>query len=224
MKKIVFSLLMVMCMPIMVKAQNFDVPSADMSLDIPDSWYTFTRDNLDGNTEIEDLGLTIDIMNEIMLENDVYVDALNEELEFLVYNVDTEDIGSLTNYHDFEIEDLGEELVNLNGADTYDIFKNDYKFVRVEYEDSGYYIIDYYTIVDDRAYTFSAQKESEFSDAEKTTVEEIMNSVYFDNFVPTSNDKETVIVAVGIGLVVVLGVVAIVIAKVKDKNESKENV
>ena len=163
-----------MCMPIMVKAQSFDVPSADMSLDIPDSWYTFTRDNLDGNTEIEDLGLTIDIMNEIMLENDVYVDALNEELEFLVYIVDTEDIGSLTNYHDFEIEDLGEELVNLNGADTYDIFKNDYKFVRVEYEDSGYYIIDYYTIVDDRAYTFSAQKESEFSDAEKTTVEEIM--------------------------------------------------
>ena len=224
MKKIVFSLLMVMCMPIMVKAQSFDVPSADMSLDIPDSWYTFTRDNLDGNTEIEDLGLTIDIMNEIMLENDVYVDALNEELEFLVYIVDTEDIGSLTNYHDFEIEDLGEELVNLNGADTYDIFKNDYKFVRVEYEDSGYYIIDYYTIVDDRAYTFSAQKESKFSDAEKTTVEEIMNSVYFDNFVPTSNDKETVIVAVGIGLVVVLGVVAIVIAKVKDKNESKENV
>ena len=149
---------------------------------------------------------------------------MNEELEFLVYIVDTEDIGSLTNYHDFEIEDLGEELVNLNGADTYDIFKNDYKFVRVEYEDSGYYIIDYYTIVDDRAYTFSAQKESEFSDAEKTTVEEIMNSVYFDNFVPTSNDKETVIVAVGIGLVVVLGVVAIVIAKVKDKNESKENV
>lgn len=213
-----------MCMPIMVKAQSFDVPSADMSLDIPDSWYTFTRDNLDGNTEIEDLGLTIDIMNEIMLENDVYVDALNEELEFLVYIVDTEDIGSLTNYHDFEIEDLGEELVNLNGADTYDIFKNDYKFVRVEYEDSGYYIIDYYTIVDDRAYTFSAQKESKFSDAEKTTVEEIMNSVYFDNFVPTSNDKETVIVAVGIGLVVVLGVVAIVIAKVKDKNESKENV
>ena len=42
-------------MPLMVKAQSFDVPSADMTLDIPVSWYVFTRDNLEGNSDLEDL-------------------------------------------------------------------------------------------------------------------------------------------------------------------------
>ena len=54
-------------------------------------------------------------------------------------------------------------------------------------------------------------------------MEDIVKSIHFDNYKAEDN-KEMLVVAIGVGLVVVLGVVALVIAKVKDKNESKENV
>ena len=67
------------------------------------------------------------------------------------------------------------------------------------------------------------QKLSEFNDDERKMMEDIVDSVHFDNYEAEDN-KEIIVVAIGIGLVIVLGIAAIVIAKVKDKNESKENV
>lgn len=45
----------------------------------------------------------------------------------------------------------------------------------------------------------------------------------FDNYVGVDNSKETLVVAIGLGLVVALGVAAVTIAKVKGKNEVKES-
>lgn len=89
--------------------------------------------------------------------------------------------------------------------------------------DAGYYIINYYTIIADRAYTFTIQKETEFTSAEKDSYKTIIDSVNFDNYVGVDNSKETLVVAIGLGLVVALGVAAVIIAKVKGKNEVKES-
>lgn len=53
MKKIVFSLLVLLVMPLMVSAASVDVPSADMSLNIPDEWYVFTRENIENNPDLD---------------------------------------------------------------------------------------------------------------------------------------------------------------------------
>lgn len=227
MKKLVFSLLMVLCMPLMVKAVSVDVSSGDMSLTLPDEWYVFTRDNIEGNTELEELGLTYEFMNDLMNENDMYVDAFDDEEEFIVSIVDVEDVGNLNDYFDSEIDDLALEIQNVSGADGYELYENDYKFIYLEYMDAGYYIINYYTIIADRAYTFTIQKEMEFSETEKDSYRNIIDSVHFDNYVAVDNDKETLVVTIGIGLVVVLGIVAVVVAKVKGKDNienSQENV
>ncbi len=227
MKKVVFSLLMFLGLPLMVQAAIIDVPSADMSLTLPDEWYVFTRDNIEGNTELEELELTYDFMNDLMNENDMYVDAFDDEEEFIVSVVPVEDVGNLNDYFDSEIEDLAVEIQGIAGADGYELYENDYKFIYLEYMDAGYYIINYYTIIADRAYTFTIQKEAEFTDNEKNSYKNIIDSVHFDNYIAVDNSKETLVVAIGIGLVVVLGIAAVIIAKVKGKDNienSQENV
>lgn len=220
MKKVVFSLLMIFCLPLVVKADVVDVPSANMSLDLPNSWYVFTRDNIENNSELEELGLTYDFMNDLFSENDMYIDAFDEEVEFIVSIVDIEDVGSLNDYFDSDLNDLGETLQEVAGADSYEIYKNDYKFIYLEYMDAGYYIINYYTVIDNQAYTITIQKETDFTNDEKTTFKSIVDSINFSNYKVTDNNKEKIIVVAGIALVVILGIVAVIIAKVK----SKENV
>ena len=223
MKKIVFSLLLAFICPLVVNATNVDVPSADLSLDLPDSWYVFTRDNLDNNTDLDDLEIDDLEMLEYLEEYDLYLNAFDEDYDFFIYKMATEDVGSLPDYYDFELEEFATEIMNSYGADSYDIYDDNYKFVRIEYVESDYYIIDYYTIIDDQGYIISLQKLSEFNDDERLMMEDIVKSIHFDNYKAEDN-KEMLVVAIGVGLVVVLGVVALVIAKVKDKNESKENV
>ena len=133
MKKIVFSLLVLLVMPLMVSAASVDVPSADMSLNIPDEWYVFTRENIENNPDLDELDLTYEFMNELMNENDMYVDAFDDEEEFIVSVVDVEDVGNLNDYFDSEIEDLAVEIQSIAGADSYELYENDYKFIYLEY-------------------------------------------------------------------------------------------
>ena len=224
MKKIVFSLLMLLGMPLMTQAATVDVPSADMSFTLANDWYVFTRDNLEGNTDLENLEITVEDMQDYLLEYDLYVDAFTEDYDFFVYKTATEKVGSLPDYYDFELEEFATSIMNTYGADSYEIYDNDYKYIRIEYFESDYYVIDYFTIIDNQYYILSIQKlDEEFSDSERKMMQDIVDSVQFDNYEPEDN-KELIIVAIGIGLVVVLGVTALIVSRVKDKKESKEKI
>ena len=223
MKKVVLCLLVMFGMPLMVHAAKFEVPSADLSFDLADEWYVFTRDNLEGNSDLEDLEITVEEMQDYFLEYDLYVDAFTEDYDFFIYKSATEDVGSLPDYYDFELEEFATSIMDTYGADSYEIYDNDYKYVRIEYFESDYYVIDYFTIIDNQYYILSIQKLEEFNDDERKMMQDIIDSVQFDNYEPEDN-KELIIVALGIGLVVVLGVTALIISRVKDKHESKETV
>lgn len=222
-KKIVFSLIMILFMPLVVNAATIDVPSANMSFSLKDDWYVFTRDNLEENTDLEELEITATEMNDYLLEYDLYVDAFTDDYDFFVFMTETENVGSLPDYYDFELEDFATDIMNTYGADSYEIYDNDYKFVKIEYFESDYYVIDYYTIIDNQYYILSIQKLEEFTDEERDMMKDIVDSVQFDNYEAEDN-KEMVVVAIGMGLVIVLGIAALIISRVKDKNESKENV
>lgn len=222
-KKFMFVFFVSLFMPLVGQAVSVDVPSADMSLDMPDYWYVFTRDNIEGNAELDELGLTIDFMNELFLENDIYIDGFDENMEMLLYVVSVDDVGNLPDYYDFEIEDFGEELQGIVGASDYEIVNNDYKYVSVAYEDQGYEIVEYYTIIDNLGYTFSFQKEgADFSNTEQETISNIIDSVHFDNYVAPNNDKtkEHILVFGGMGILVVICIVIFIVSK----KSNKENV
>ena len=223
MKKVVLCLLVMFGMPLMVHAAKFEVPSADLSFDLADEWYVFASDDLEGRSDLEDLEISVEEMQDYFLEYDLYVDAFTEDYDFFIYKSVTEDVGSLPDYYDFELEELATSIMDTYGADSYEIYDNDYKYVRIEYFESDYYVIDYFTIIDNQYYILSIQKLEEFNDDERKMMQDIIDSVQFDNYEPEDN-KELIIVALGIGLVVVLGVTALIISRVKDKHESKETV
>lgn len=222
-KKFVFSLLAILFMPLVVSADTIDVDSADLSLEIPDSWYIFTRDNLDNNPDLEELELTEDYVMDYFLEYSIYVNAFDADYDFYAYMSYTEDVGSLPDYYDFELEEVAKDLMNQYGASSYEIYDNDYKYIRIEYTSNDYYIIDYYTIIDDQSYIFSIQKLEELTNEDRDLMEDIVDSIHFDNYVD-EDSNELMIVIAGVSIVVVLMLVVFIVSKVKDKKVSQENV
>ena len=222
-KKVLFGLIGILMLPLVVNAQSVDVGSAYLGLELPDSWYVFTRDNLEGNIDLEELELTEDYVMEYFLEYSMYVNSFDDDYDFYVYMSDTEDIGNLDDYYNFEVDDLAVELMDMYGADSYEIYDNDYKFIRMDYESDGYYILDYYTIIDDKSYIFSIQKLSELTETDMNTMEEIVDSVHFDNYVDNGLN-EIIIVSIGVSIVVILMLIVYIVGKSKDKKVSQETV
>ncbi len=213
MKKVLFSLLIVLIFPMVVMAESVVVTDAYMSIDIAEDWYVFTRDKLDG---IEDFGITEEEMLEFFKEYNVYLNAFNDQYDVYVYMGETENIGNLSDYYDFEIEDFASELMGVYGASSYEIYDGNYKFITMEYVDSDYYIIDYYTIIDNKGYIISLQQSDELTDDDRETIREIVDSVVFDNYQEQGN-QELIIVGIGIGAVVVLAVAVLIISRIKEK-------
>lgn len=222
-KKVWFSLLILLVMPLVAYAQNVDIKSANLDLELPDSWYVFTRDNLNNNPDLEELELTEEDIMDYFLEYDLYANAFDDNYDFYIYMSTTQDIGNLDDYYNFEVDDLATELMNMYGADSYEIYDNDYKFVRMDYVSDEYYILDYYTIIDDKSYIFSIQKLTEITNDDKVMMNDIVDAIHFDNYVD-KNANELIIVSIGVSVVVILMLIVFLVSKAKEKKVSQETV
>jgi hypothetical protein len=162
-------------LPITTYAETYNLGGTDMSISVDDTmWYVFTRDNIKNNSELEELGITYEAMYEILHNNEAYMDAIlyyedGEIVEFFVRKraLDT-GIANLSNYKDSEVLELAKELAKKQGASTYSVYENQYKFAKLEYVDSnlGYYICEFVTCVNKDNYTFTFQSTSQFTDEE----------------------------------------------------------
>ena len=224
-------------LPIITYAETYNLGGTDMSISVDDTvWYVFTRDNIKNNSELEELGITYEAMYEILHNNEAYMDAIlyyenGEYTELFVRKraLDT-GIANLSNYKDSEVLELAKELAKKQGASTYSVYENRYKFARLEYTDSGYYLCEFYTVVNKDNYTFTFQSTSQFTDEEYAEIENIVDSVKFD--VDTSiKEKKTSsfaesVLEKAIGGAVIGGIVGAVIAitnkKKKKSTESDE--
>ena len=92
---------------------------------------------------------------------------------------------NLSNYDDDDVEDFadgvkeGVEQKNIK-IDDYSVYESEYKFVKLDYKDSGYYILQYLTVVNKDVYTLGFQSEQPFTAAEREEFEEIVNSARFE--------------------------------------------
>ena len=219
-------------LPITTYAETYNLGGTDMSISVDDTvWYVFTRDNIKNNSELEELGITYEAMYEILHNNEAYMDAIlyyenGEYTELFVRKraLDT-GIANLSNYKDSEVLELAKELAKKQGANTYSVYENQYKFAKLEYVDSnlGYYICEFVTCVNKDNYTFTFQSTSQFTDEEYAEIENIVDSVRFD--VDTSiKEKKTTSIAESvvektIGGAVIGGVVGAVIAITNKKKK-----
>ena len=176
-------------LPVSVYAETYSLGGTDMSIDVDDSlWYVFTRDNIKDNSELKELGISYNSMYDILYTNEAYMDALllyedGGFVELFVRKKPLEKgIVNLSNYEDAEVLDLAKTIAKKQGAETYSVYENQYKFARLEYFDSnyGYYLCEFYTVVNKENYTLTFQKPSTYTDAEYEEMTKIVDSIRFD--------------------------------------------
>lgn len=221
-------------LPITTYAETYNLGGTDMSISVDDTaWYVFTRDNIKNNSELEELGITYEAMYDILHNNEAYMDAIlyyedGEYVEFFVLKRALDKgVANLSNYKDSEVLELAKELAKMQGAETYSVYENQHKFARLEYTYSGYYLCEFYTVVNKDNYTFTFHSTSQFTDEEYAEIENIVDSVKFD--VDTSiKEKKTSsfaerVLEKTIGGAVIGGIVGAIIAITnKKKKKSTE--
>lgn len=225
---------LILLLPITVYAETYRIGDTDMSVRVDDSlWYVFTRDNIENNDELEELGIPYDEMHDILYDNEAYMDAIllyedGSYVEFLVRKraLDTGMV-NLSNYTEKQVLKFAKALAERQKADEYSVYEGKYKFARSEYVDSdlGYYVCEYITIVNKDNYTFTFQATAQFTDEEYEEIENIIDSINFD--VDTSlkekniNSFWTRIIYRTIGGAIIGGIAGAVIAIVNKKKKKK---
>ena len=80
-KKLLISVVIAFCFALMLVmtafAKDYVVSETDLTVKIDDTvWYVFTRDNIENNLELDELGVSYDYMNEFFQDNQVFLDAI----------------------------------------------------------------------------------------------------------------------------------------------------
>lgn len=196
MKKILLFVLSFLFLVPLASAKTVDLNDIDLKLDFKDDWYVFTRYNLDNNSDLEKLNVTKEYMQNFFEQNLAYIDAVPSDFSYeLVLRIGNEknEINNLTNYDDEFVKEVSKELGNQTNSDKYDIYNNGtYKFATVEYYDSEtkFNIVAYYTVVNNKGYTFQIQKEEAITDNDKAEFKEIINTIKFNINEEDSNKEQ----------------------------------
>ncbi len=195
-RKICIILSLMLCvfafLPTTAYAKTYDLSSTDLTVSVDDAvWYVFTRDNLVDNPEIDELsevGITYDIIYDALYSNNAYLYALllyssGEYVEFYVAkSPEKVAIANLSNYGDERVLELAKEIAKTQDSATASVYKNDYKFAKLEYVDAAtnFYLCDFFTVVNKNAYTLKFQSNSKFTDEEYAQFESIIDSAKFN--------------------------------------------
>lgn len=198
MKKVLCLLIsLVLFIPVNIYGKNVDLREINLTIDFNDDWYVFTRYNLDGNKDLETLGVTKDYMENFFNENEAYIDASPKELgtDFILRIKSVEDMNNLSNYPDDVVKEVAKEVGKLVSSTDYKIYnsgKNKYAVIKYYDEASKYNILTYYTVVNAQGYTFQIQKQSDITQTDETNMKTIMDSATFNVLDKYKNESEDV--------------------------------
>lgn len=160
MKKILmFIVAIVLVAPTVASAKSYEIKDFNLNVEIPDSWVVFTRDNLEGNTDLAKFSLQKDSYLESMKTQKIYMDAISEDMVEVFVRINPEEVemNNLSNYSDEDVKLFAKTLFEGND---YSIVKyDDITYVTSESYDSEseVSIIDYGTVVNGYYYNFSVQ-------------------------------------------------------------------
>lgn len=185
-KRFIFLLIIFLLSPALVFASRYDLEETDLSLSLDDNdWYIFTRGNIKDNEELEELGVSYDYLSNLMEKNFIYLDAVHFSenskniVELFVRKKIGSEVENLNTYSKSMLKVLEKQLANKQNSKVSEIYENDYKFIYLEYQDSGYNLLEYYTIINNDAYTITVQKENDFTEKEKEKIRNTIDSMTF---------------------------------------------
>ncbi len=175
--------------PTGANATGFDLGDTDLRISLDEnSWYVFTRENLENNEELAELGLTEETIHDVLYNNEAYMDALllydNGDFTELLIRKRALDVGvaNLSNYDTDEVMEMAEGLGEKQGTENYSVYESSYKWARLEYLDASlnYYVCEFVTVVNKDNYTLTFQSSGEFTEWEYEEIQGIVDSVRFD--------------------------------------------
>ena len=135
MKKSLYILFVVFMVPTVVFAQNYDITSQKLHIDLNEDWTVFTRENLENNEYLDDFNVTYDYLNKLFYDNDIFMDAIYQDrsLELFLRVKSVQDIDNISNYNDEKLNNLASALGKKVKASKQYVFKNDYNYIVTEY-------------------------------------------------------------------------------------------
>ena len=159
--------------------QDYTINDLNMTVSLNQDWYTLTKDTTLSAEQIELLGMSQTEFEDFFTNNQIDLYSTSENFDFFIRSNDS-DINNLNNYSDQEINSLADEIARNTSSLEYQLWKNkNLTYIESSYYDSinSLYIYEFYTVVNRKNITFSAQKETEFTNQDKTEIKDIMENV-----------------------------------------------
>lgn len=169
-----------------VSAKSYDVDDTDVIITVDeDEWYVFTRDNVSGNSELKNMGISAEYFYNSMINTNTYLDMFKieennrETIEFKIIKENTTEINNYKNLSAKKLKKIGEQLANNRDADSWKVYSNDCSYIYMEYATADHNVVEYYTIVNQEIYRLIASKANKFSDIEMELIKEIVDNAQY---------------------------------------------
>ena len=233
-KFLLFILTLFLFIPINVYADSYKLKDLEISIE-DSSFDVFTRDNIKDNERLTEIGITYDYLNNFMIKNDVYLDAVkfnennDDTIELFVVAKMVSNVSNMHTYSDNEIKELGEEVKKKVKADSYKIINvGKYKYIYLNYYDSTekYYIDEYYTVMDGYGYTIMAQKRNKFTNDEMKDVKKVVDTTKYKEIARYEKKKSSSIgsrTLIGAIVGAVIGLIGGTIKVIKNKKTKEKS-
>lgn len=159
--------------------QDYTINDLNMTVSLNQDWYTLTKNTMLSEEELDLLGMSQTEFEDFFTNNQIDLYSTSEDFDFFIRSNDS-DINNLNNYSDQEINSLADEIARNTSSLEYQLWKNkNLTYIESSYYDSinSLYIYEFYTVVNRKNITFSAQKETEFTNQDKTEIKDIMENV-----------------------------------------------
>ena len=201
MKKLLIILIIsIIAFPSVVYGETLKLNDTDVTLELDENiWTILTRDNINDKEYLDQIGLTYEYMNNVFQTNNAYLDAFTfwddertQTVELFVIKIKQDDpeVKNLNVYSDDEVKKIVKEIANDKEVSKYNIYKNDNSvFGYFESEDSGMYLVEYVTIINNMDYLFKFQSTYPYDKNMIDVTASIMDTVKFD-YTITEEDKK----------------------------------
>ena len=228
MKKVLLIITLFLLLPTTTRAKTYELKNSEIIISFDDeNWTVATREDVRNSSLVKKYNMNYKDIESLLEKTSAYAYAINNDnvkkiLEFFVFSPEMS-----FGYDDNQINEFREILVEETGADSYTIYENDYKYIKIEYYDfnSKVYLLDYHTIVNSNYYVFKAQKNSEFNEEEKQQIKEMIDNVIIQKVANETNFKIDWIDAItkSVSYMIGVAIACFIIRKINIKNNKNES-
>ena len=183
MKKLLFVVVLFLLCPVIVFGENFEIKEYGITMSFDKNWDVFTRESDRNDYFLVKYDLDYDFLQNSLKRDMIYLYAINEigndtKIElFIMTNGNKADAARPMNLEEFK--EYASMLAKKYGADDYEIYENNYKYIKYDYYDENVdlYCSEYFLYIDSIGYFFTARKEVPFKDEEIAQIENVIDSI-----------------------------------------------